>query len=50
VVTDLYGKTILTQPLSIGNNVLNVSALAKGMYFVSTITNEGKTTKKVVVE
>jgi hypothetical protein len=50
VVTDLLGKTLIIQPLSIGNNVLNVSSLAKGMYFVSTITNEGKTTKKLVVE
>jgi hypothetical protein len=50
VVTDVLGKTLITQPLSIGNNVLNVSSLAKGIYFVSTITNEGTTTKKVVVE
>jgi hypothetical protein len=50
VVTDLYGKTVKTQALSMGTNTVNVSNLSKGMYFVSTITNEGKTTKKLVVE
>jgi hypothetical protein len=50
VVTDLYGKTVKTQPLSMGTNTVNISNLSKGMYFVSTITNEGKTTKKLVVE
>ncbi|MFY7963984.1 MAG: T9SS type A sorting domain-containing protein [Chitinophagaceae bacterium] len=50
VITDLYGKRIKTLPLSMGTNIINVSNLSKGMYFVSTITNEGKTTKKLVVE
>jgi hypothetical protein len=50
VVTDLYGKTVKTQNLSMGTNTVNISNLSKGMYFVSTITNEGKTTKKLVVE
>jgi hypothetical protein len=50
VVTDLYGKQIKTQTLSMGINTIDVSRLSKGMYFVSTITNEGKTTKKLVVE
>jgi hypothetical protein len=50
VVTDLYGKTIKVQPLSLGINSIDVSGFAKGMYLVSTITTKGKTTKKVVVE
>jgi ELWxxDGT repeat protein len=50
VVTDLYGKTVKTQALSMGANTVNIANLSKGMYFVSTITNEGKTTKKLVVE
>jgi hypothetical protein len=50
VVTDLYGKQVKVQPLSMGTNTIDVSSFAKGMYFVSTITNEGKTTKKLVVE
>jgi hypothetical protein len=50
VVTDLYGKQVKTQTLSMGTNTIDISNLSKGMYFVSTITNEGKTTKKLVVE
>jgi hypothetical protein len=50
VVTDLYGKTVKIQPLSMGTNTVDIANLSKGMYFVSTITSEGKTTKKLVVE
>ena len=50
VVTDLYGKQIKRQSLSMGTNTIDVSKLSKGIYFVSMITNEGKTTKKLVVE
>jgi hypothetical protein len=50
IVTDVYGKTVKTQALSMGNNIVDIANLSKGMYFVSTITNEGKTTKKLVVE
>jgi hypothetical protein len=50
VVTDLYGKSVKTQALSMGTNTVNISNLSKGMYFVSVVTSEGKTTKKLVVE
>ena len=50
VVTDLYGKQVRTQALSMGTNTIDVSNLAKGFYLVSTITEQGKTTKKLVVE
>ena len=50
VITDLYGKQVKTQALSMGTNTVDIANLSKGMYFVSTITNEGKTTKKLVVE
>jgi Secretion system C-terminal sorting domain len=50
VVTDLYGKQVKSQSLSMGTNTVDVSRLSKGMYFVSMITSEGKTTKKLVVE
>lgn len=30
-------------------NVINVSNLAKGLYFVEVVTDQGKATKKVVV-
>jgi hypothetical protein len=29
---------------------MDIATLAKGMYMVSVITNEGKTTQKLVVE
>jgi hypothetical protein len=50
VVTDLYGKTLKNQALSMGTNTVDIANLSKGMYFVSTISNEGKTTKKLIVE
>jgi hypothetical protein len=50
VVTDLYGKQIKTQSLSMGTNTIDVSSFARGIYFISTITSEGKTTKKLIVE
>ena len=50
VVTDLYGKQVKQQPLSMGNNTVDVAHLAKGFYLVSIITEQGKTTKKLIVE
>ncbi len=50
IVTDLYGKQLKQQPLSMGINNIDVNGLAKGMYLVSVITEEGKSTKKLIVE
>ncbi len=50
VVTDLYGKQIKQQALSLGTNTIDVSGFAKGMYLVSVITEQGKQTQKVIVE
>lgn len=50
VVTDLYGKKVKQQVLSMGNNTIDVSNFVKGMYLLSIITEQGKQTKKVVVE
>ncbi len=50
VVTDLYGKQIKQQSLSMGINTIDVSSLAKGMYLVSVITENSKQTQKVIVE
>lgn len=50
VITDLYGKQVKKLSLSIGNNTVDVSNLAKGMYLVSMITESGKQTQKIVVE
>ena len=50
VITDLYGKQVKTQVLSMGNNTLDIANLSKGFYLVSIITSEGKNTKKLIVE
>ncbi len=50
VVTDMFGKTVKAQALSLGTNTINISTLSKGFYLVSVITNDGKKTKKLVVE
>ncbi len=50
VVTDLYGKQVKQQALSMGVNTIDVSSFAKGMYLVSVITEQGKQTQKVIVE
>lgn len=50
IVTDVYGKTVKTQTLSMGTNTVDIANLSSGIYFVSIITSEGKTTKKLVVE
>ena len=50
VITDVYGKQVKTQPLGLGTNTIDIANLGKGIYFVSVITHEGKTTKKLVVE
>jgi Secretion system C-terminal sorting domain len=50
IITDLYGKTVKSQPLSMGNNTIDIANLSKGFYLISTITTDGKTTKKLVLE
>ncbi len=50
IVTDLFGKQVKVQTLSLGSNKLDISNLSKGLYLVNIITNEGKKTKKLIVE
>jgi fibronectin-binding autotransporter adhesin len=50
VVTNLYGKQLKTQSLSLGSNAVDISNFAKGLYLVSIITSEGKKTEKLIVE
>ena len=50
VVNDLYGKQVKTQPLSMGKNTVDIANLAKGFYLVSVITEQEKSTKKLIVE
>ncbi len=50
LVTDIYGKQVKIQILKDGNNVLNITSFAKGIYFVNINTNDGLETKKLIVE
>ncbi len=50
IITDLFGKQIKIQPLSIGNNLISIDKLSKGIYLVNIITNQGKKSKKLIVE
>lgn len=50
LITDYLGRAIKEQPLSMGMNIIDVSSFAKGMYFVTIITEQGKEVRKVVVE
>lgn len=49
VVTDLYGKQLKQQALSMGINTIDVSGYAKGLYMISVITDAGKQTQKVLL-
>ena len=50
IVTNLLGKQVITQALSMGNNAVDISNLSKGFYLVSIITSEGKKTQKLIKE
>ncbi len=49
-IIDLYGKIIKVQSLSIGINTIDVSDLAKGVYFVNLITKEVTKTEKIIIQ
>ncbi len=50
IVTNILGKQIKMQPLSLGTNNIDVSRLSKGLYLVSIITKDGKKTEKLIIE
>jgi hypothetical protein len=50
IITDLYGKRVKTQTLSLGSNNIDIRSLCKGFYLVSVLTNEGTQSKKLIVE
>ena len=50
IITDLYGKNVITQPLIVGLNTIDIGAISKGMYFITTITNQEKITNKFMKE
>jgi hypothetical protein len=49
-ITDLMGKKIKSQSLSIGNNNIDVTNLSKGFYLVTVTSETGSKTQKLVIE
>jgi hypothetical protein len=49
-ITDLYGKSLKTQSLSLGTNTIDIAALARGIYFANITINNTKQVQKIVVE
>ncbi len=49
-ITDLYGKQVKTQSLSLGNNSVDISSLSRGFYLITIINANEKQTQKLVVE
>ncbi len=49
-IYNLVGKQVKTQTLSLGNNSIDVSTLAKGIYTISIANGETVKTQKVIVE
>lgn len=50
IVTDVLGKQLKQQNLSLGNNEVDITNLAKGFYLVNIRTKDGVKTQKLVVE
>lgn len=50
IITDIQGKTILTQKLESLSTTINTNSFEKGVYFLSLIDGTQKTTKKFIVE
>lgn len=50
VITNVLGKKVISQQLSLGNNIIYTQNLSKGLYLVSIITDMGRSTKKLVIE
>ncbi|MCX6208625.1 MAG: T9SS type A sorting domain-containing protein, partial [Bacteroidetes bacterium] len=50
VITDVLGKQVKVQSLSLGNNEIDITGLSKGFYLVSITTKGGKQNQKLVVE
>ncbi len=50
IVTDMLGKQVKTQILSLGNNSIDISTLNKGFYSISLIIDNKVQTKKLIVD
>jgi hypothetical protein len=50
MVTDLSGKLVKQQTASVGNNVLDMTGAAKGVYFLKVVSEAGSAVRKIIVE
>ncbi len=50
IITDMLGKQVKTQILSLGNNNIDISNFNKGFYLISLIVDNKVQTKKLIVE
>ena len=48
-LVDITGKMVMTKQFNVSTN-LDVSQIAKGIYYLNLNNNEGKSTKKIIVE
>jgi hypothetical protein len=49
-ITDIFGKQVKSQRMSIGSNVIDINNLSRGMYLVNLITTDGTKSQKLIVE
>lgn len=49
VISDIYGKKLKTKNSSLGLNVINISDVSSGIYFITLKTDLGTKTKKIIV-
>ncbi len=49
-VTDISGRVLLSQPMDNATQMIDASALAKGVYLITLQSTEGAATKRVVIE
>lgn len=50
IVTNMLGKQVKVQVMSLGNNSIDISTLNKGFYLISLIVDNKVQTKKLIVE
>ena len=50
IITDLFGRQVKSQSLSLGTNTINIADLTKGIYLVNVIANNTRQVNKIVVE
>ncbi|SDR65706.1 Por secretion system C-terminal sorting domain-containing protein [Polaribacter sp. KT25b] len=50
VLTDINGKTLKSGKLTIGNNTINVSKMAKGICFLRVTSTRNSSVKKIIIQ